>query len=79
VAQTLREFARQIGEDGHHDVGMRGGKLLQLLDGKAVTDHPLVGDHIGRAGAAVEQCHFAEGNHPRRPRAASFLPSASEP
>lgn len=39
---------------------MRGGQLLQLLDGNATADHAVVGDHIGRAGAAIEQRHLAE-------------------
>ena len=39
---------------------MRGGKLLQLLDRQPIADHPLVGDDVGGALAAVEQRHLAE-------------------
>jgi len=34
--------------------------LAQLVDRKAVADHPVVGDDIGGAVAAVEQRHLAE-------------------
>ena len=40
--------------------GCCGRELMQLLDREAVADHPLVGDDIGRALAAVEQRHLAE-------------------
>ena len=41
--------------------GCCGPELMQLLDREAVADHPLVGDDVGRALAAVEQRHLAEG------------------
>ena len=34
MAQALGELARQIAEDGDHDVGMRGRELVQLLTAK---------------------------------------------
>jgi hypothetical protein len=40
---------------------MFGRELLQLLDGEPVADHLLIGDHVGRAVATVEQRHLAEG------------------
>src|SRR4029450_9405619 len=60
MPQTLREIARQIAEDGDHNVGMLGRELVELLDGESVADHLLVGYDVGRALAAVEQRHFAE-------------------
>ena len=41
--------------------GMGLAELPQLLDREAVADHPLVGDDVGRAAAAVEERHLAEG------------------
>ncbi len=41
--------------------GVLDRELLQLLDTEPVADHPLVGDDVGRALAAVEQRHLAEG------------------
>jgi hypothetical protein len=59
MAQPLREVARRIGEDSDHDIGVLGCELLQLLDREPVADHPLVGDDVGRALAAVEQRNLA--------------------
>ena len=72
VAQALGEIARQIGEDRDHDVGVRGREFLQLFDRQPVADHLLVGDHVGRAGAAVEQRHLAEGEPGTQRRHAPF-------
>ena len=52
---------------------MRGCKLLQLLDGNAVTYHALIGDHVGGAHAAVEQRHLAESKPWAKRRNAALL------
>ncbi|ODS02277.1 hypothetical protein AUC71_16165 [Methyloceanibacter marginalis] len=39
---------------------MVGRQLMQLLDAEAVANHPLIGDDVGGAFAAVEQGHLSE-------------------
>ena len=49
VAQALGKLAGEVAENRDHDVRVLAGKRLELLDPEPVTDHPLVGDDVGRA------------------------------
>ena len=60
MPQPLGELARQIAQDGDHDVRVLDSEILQLLDTEPVTDHPLIGDDVGGALAAVENAYLKQ-------------------
>src|SRR4029079_4970612 len=76
MRQTLREIARQIAEDGDHNVGMLSREFHELIYGESVANHLLSGYDVGRAFASVSQRPFPKAQaraNPCNPLLAAIL------